>query len=267
MGQRYYKQILNHLREAAVADRANDSYTLQKEIGAAQALLGKYATPEANAAYDKLDEIAGEAAEDPDVAIEHGLMEVIRDKGLYRGVSEVDPDDDPEVEELGEVGGGGPRDAVDSEPTQESGPDFRRRHLDMVDEDLGEAAVALKDDGDVERATDNLNHAIEIVDKLQESGDEHDTTAELKDAIGSALHAESAKEMYQVTQHDARRLVESRRNEPDVAKGAKGPADDKARKLKALRAKGERAQRAIEVGKRGGKFYTIAGGKKVYVKE
>lgn len=46
---------------------------------------------------------------------------------------------------------------------------------------------------------------------------------------------------------------------------------DKQKEIRALarfrKAKAARMQRALEVGKRGGKFYTIAGGKKVYVKE
>lgn len=53
---------------------------------------------------------------------------------------------------------------------------------------------------------------------------------------------------------------------PESVRQDIGKVKEKIRKLKSFISK-KKQERALEVGKRGGKYYTIAGGKKVYVKE
>jgi len=147
-------------------------------------------------------------------------------------------------------------------------PGLRRVYLDRIDMDLQTAAAVFSDsdsgmldDDELEVVNEHLGRAFETADKLSAGGDEHPLTAEIEDSIGAALHAESADEIQQtITQ--ARNCVTQRQDEPDVGKRLglqPGPQAARVRKLKALR--------AMQVGKRGGRYYEAEGGKKVYVKE
>jgi len=86
---------------------------------------------------------------------------------------------------------------------------------------------------------------------------------------GSSAVKEGLEKVHRTSEEDDPATKRAKDKE-ELAAGDK-LYSDKQKEIRVLarfrKAKAARMQRAIEVGKRGGKYYTIAGGKKVYVKE